>query len=252
MARDPEISSLSSVDQEQQFRLRPHFSEAFDNPVPPENRIMEWFGLERTLKAHPTPALPWTGTLSTLPDCSKPHPAYLGHYQGWNSHISPPSSKNILLVSHPNQTSPSLKLGVMSRVESHEILGQGRIWESPLASILSTSPPSPPGEPKQKQNQDLFRQQRILLETGVQEGDTPEEIPAPRSPQHPVNHSITKVLKFSRQGTLSLLFPWPNPSFSINQPRLFQHGSRREVDLFRSNTGSFQIHTNCSPKLLNS
>lgn len=83
-------------------------------------------------------------------------------------------------------------------------------------------------------------------------GRPQKQSPAPTSPCHPLNDS-TKVLKFCRQKNLLLVvFLAESPPLYINQPRLFQHGSHREVDLFGSNTGSFQINTNCSPKLLNS
>ncbi|KAL9824671.1 uncharacterized protein GJ701_015046 [Geothlypis trichas] len=38
------------------------------------SRIIEWFGLEGTLKPIQCHPLPWAGTPSTAPGCSKPHP----------------------------------------------------------------------------------------------------------------------------------------------------------------------------------
>ncbi|NXB68044.1 KSR2 Kinase, partial [Struthidea cinerea] len=51
------------------------------------HRIPEWPGLEGTLK--PIPPLPWAGTPSTVPGCSKRHPAWPWTLQGWGAATSP-------------------------------------------------------------------------------------------------------------------------------------------------------------------
>lgn len=77
----------------------------------------------------------------------------------------------------------------------------------------------------------------------------PLSSPTLSEPQH---HPALEVFQAINLLLVVILAETPPPQFHINQPRLFQHESHGEVDLFRSNTGSFQINTNCSPKLLNS
>lgn len=45
-----------------------------------DNHRMSWVG--RDLKNHP---VPWAGTASSRPGCSKPHPTGLKHFQGWGT-----------------------------------------------------------------------------------------------------------------------------------------------------------------------
>ena len=85
------------------------------------HRIIEWLGFEVNLKDHLVPtSLPWAGTPSTRPSCSKPHPAWpwtllgTGHLQllwATCSSVSPPPFilKNFFLISGLNLPSFSLK-----------------------------------------------------------------------------------------------------------------------------------------------
>lgn len=99
-------------------------------------------------------------------------------------------------------------------------------------------------------------QQISVSEMGMHRGarwQTPGAKPGSHesvTPSEPQHHQSMKV--FQARNLLLVVFLAKSPPLYINQPRLFQHGSHGEVDLFGSNTGSFQINTNCSPKLLNS
>lgn len=72
------------------------------------HRIMEWFTLERTLKAQPVPLLPWAGMLSMRPGCSKP------------------------LANHP---SPDSKLGVGLRKSPGREFGVGEEADGAFSEI---------------------------------------------------------------------------------------------------------------------
>lgn len=74
----------------------------------------------------------------------------------------------------------------------------------------------------------------------------PSWTPTPSKPQH------RPIKVFQARNLFLVVFPNKITPLCINQPRLFRRGSHGEVDLFGNNTGSFQINTNCSPKLLNS
>lgn len=63
------------------------------------NRIIEWLGLEGTLRDHLIPTfLPCSGTLSARPGCSKPIWPGLQHFYGWGMHNF---SGQPIPVSHP-------------------------------------------------------------------------------------------------------------------------------------------------------
>lgn len=162
-----------------------------------------------------------------------------------------------------------------SQVRSHGT--EGRRWGSPLPSLISLPPPSLLHLPWETRDQKQNPKHQVkpgpfwappqggawlTAEKRFGGGDawrgtparweTPEAKPSSHKSLPPSERQHQSIKVLQAKNLLLVVFLAESPPLYINQPRLFQHGSHREVDLFGSNTGSFQINTNCSPKLLNS